>query len=155
MTQLILPDNLYSVLRKYEQRIDRLERALAIAGAPEGVHYVSGVDSLGTFYKFGWTNFDPSAGPAGRELFFYKDRGRVYIEGVVKGGASGTVVFTLPVGYRPFYQTNNPVTNQVAASGGIAQLSVAVNGDVTLTNVTAGTNVSAFALISGVSFRHA
>lgn len=36
---------------------------------------------------------------------YYKDRGRVYIQGTVTGGAAGDTLFTLPAGYRPSQDT--------------------------------------------------
>lgn len=35
------------------------------------------------------------------EPFYYKDRERVYLSGVLKGGAVNSIVTTLPTGYRP------------------------------------------------------
>lgn len=138
--------------------LDAANWELIASGASpvESLHFVGdAATGLGTAFLNGWTNYDAAAQPVGRALCFYKDRGRVYIEGVVKNGASGSVCFTLPVGYRPFAQTNNPVTMLQAASAGVAQIGIAVNGDFTIGNVTAGTNVTNFTTISGVSFKHA
>jgi hypothetical protein len=45
-----------------------------------------------------WANFSETLSSAQ----FYKDNfGVVHIKGVVKFGASGTTIFTLPTGYRP------------------------------------------------------
>lgn len=50
-------------------------------------------------FQNGWSNRGGPAHPAA----FYKDRGRVYLEGQIGGGTAtnGTIIFTLPAGYRP------------------------------------------------------
>lgn len=44
-----------------------------------------------------WTNYGGDYDTAG----YYKDKDRVFLQGLIKGGTVGAVAFTLPVGYRP------------------------------------------------------
>lgn len=55
--------------------------------------------------------------------------GVVRMRGRIDTGSSGTVAFTLPVGFRPTAQMDFSVDN----SGSIAQVSIAANGEVTPT----------------------
>ena len=45
----------------------------------------------------GWTKYGGDYDTAG----YYKDKDRVFLQGLIKGGTVGAVAFTLPVGYRP------------------------------------------------------
>jgi hypothetical protein len=58
--------------------------------------------------------------------------GNVLLKGSADGGSSGTVIFTLPVGFRPAYQQSFPV-NATAAFGVVL---VGTNGDVTFSSGT-------------------
>jgi len=137
--------------------LSALEELATDLTTPEAVHYV-GADGEPAFQN-SWENFDPNPGPTGRDLFFYRLHGRVYIEGVIKSGTSGTVVFELPEGYRPLPQTNTPVNCVIPCSGGLGVLGVRVNGEVFVSNAVNGisttANVSTYSLISNVNFRHA
>lgn len=74
--------------------------------------------------------------------------GRVVMSGVVKGGASGTVVCTLPVGYRlPVADTTIPVQ----MSGGIGGINVFANGNVGL-GWSTPSNGSTFTFLDSVEF---
>ena len=84
-------------------------------------------------FQNSWVNFDTSVYPAGRSARFRKyPDGRVRLAGLIRGGANGSVMFTLPVGYRPYAAgTNSPLTIAVTnASGGLANISVDTNGGV-------------------------
>lgn len=48
---------------------------------------------------------------------FYKDRGRVYLNGLVKGGGLSTVVFILPVGYRPPSSVTFAISTGIGGAG--------------------------------------
>ena len=96
-----------------------------------------------------WANYDAGVGLAGRSAYFYKDRGRVYLGGVIKNGASGAAAFALPTGYLPAMSPTVPVV----ASGGLASLGInGANGNVTPQNVTAGTSVTGYCFLDGISF---
>lgn len=88
-----------------------------------------------------WVN----AGGSDEVVGYYKDRGRVYLRGVVKNGTPSTtsVVFTLPSGYRPPVGLWFPATS----NGAYATVNVQSDGDVV---AVAGSN-SSFSL-SGISF---
>lgn len=93
----------------------------------------------------GWVN----NGGAVLVVSFYKDKEeRVYLAGVMRNGnvADGTVLFTLPVGYRPiaseFFSVHNNNTS--------AQIRVEANGNVSLWGPA---NNNTGLSLSGVSFR--
>lgn len=66
----------------------------AIEAGPEAVRLIGAAGQPG--FEHGWTNFDSS-----RVAGFYRDRGRVYLSGLIKSGTVGTAAFTLPAGYLP------------------------------------------------------
>jgi len=85
---------------------------------------------------------------AGRNVSFRKDaQGKVRFQGVMKSGANGTTVFTLPPGYRP---TLSDVSQMVYASGGAAAISVFSDGRVVLSNLVG--LVTTWAYLDGVEF---
>lgn len=78
-----------------------------------------------------WIDYNNTMVPAG----YCKDnRGIVRLRGMVKGGASNTLAFTLPEGYRP------PKTVIVSSVGGSSAASVQVdpNGQVYVKGDTTG-----------------
>jgi hypothetical protein len=88
-------------------------------------------------FENSWVNFGAGTPPAS----FYKDPlGRVHLRGTVQNGTTGTVIFTLPVGYRPANGENLPAV-------GAALVTVASTG--TVTPFMASSTVS----INGISFR--
>lgn len=145
-------EDLYTSTAAVDTRVTALEARVTTLETIDGVHYVgTGVEPA---FKNSWVNLDagtPGVG-TGRYAFFYKDRGRVYLEGVIKTGASGTVAFTLPAGYLP--RSANGVTLPVNANTAHANVAIAANGDVFPTNV-GGSAVAAFCFLDGVSFRAA
>ena len=97
----------------------------------------------GVGFENSWVNHDGAGTePAG----YYKDPwGVVRLRGLVKSGASGTVVFTLPSGYRPPYDFQQPIIAGYPNIGGVI---VGANGLVYV-YAAATTEVS----LHGVSFR--
>lgn len=79
---------------------------------------------------------------------YYRDRnGTVWIRGLVAGGASGTTIFTLPVGYRPLLQHHFAID----ARDGFGQLVVDNAGNVVFSSGAIG-GTGTYASISGISF---
>jgi hypothetical protein len=77
----------------------------------------------------------------GHTVRFRQDAaGNVHLRGVVNGGASGTSVFTLPVGMRPNQQTNIAV--MANGSTGTATLAVMPTGLVVITFGGTGANLA-------------
>jgi hypothetical protein len=75
--------------------------------------------------------------------------GRVVMAGVVRGGALGTAVFTLPVGYRPIAaDTSLPI----AMAGGTGSFSVNSSGTVALGGWSGAVNGSTFTYFDGAEF---
>lgn len=90
----------------------------------------------GTWVNFGGTN---------QSAQYYKDPwGRVCLGGIVKLGVIGTVIFTLPAGYRP----EEACVFAVASNGALGICTVNPDGTVV---ATSGSNV--YFSLSGISFR--
>lgn len=92
-------------------------------------------------FQNGWVNFGAAYG----EVSFYKDPdGWVHLKGVASAGTNQSVIFTLPVGYRPpvIYDSHQLADNSAG------QLQILTDGTVKLWNN--GTN--GFASLDGVSF---
>lgn len=75
-------------------------------------------------FQNGWTNSLGDDAPVSFTLV----NGWVHIRGGFSGGADGTVVFTLPDGYRPAYQV--PMVIPTGDPGHYATVIVGTNGDV-------------------------
>jgi hypothetical protein len=127
-------------------RLRRLEQ-----GIPEDPHWIG--DFGEPVFMNGWSNYDPATGP-GRAGFYYRHNGRVYLGGVIKGGASTTTAFILPEGYRPLLEGG--VTG-FTVHGATAPAVVAIypTGEVQVSNYVTGSNVTVHCFLEGVSFRHA
>lgn len=94
-----------------------------------------------TSFLNGWVNYD-----ATRPARFYLDRGRVYLEGVIKSGSLGNAAFTLPLGFR--HDRSPRLTFAVNSNDAYGCVYVEESGDV----IPAVGSVLALDL-SGVSFR--
>lgn len=94
-----------------------------------------------------WVNYGNPYTPVG----YMKDAmGFVHIKGFVKSGASGASVFTLPAGYRP--AVNGSIYGVCNAGAGHGDIVIEQGtGNVTVYNVTAGSNVSIYASLN-ISF---
>jgi hypothetical protein len=122
-----------------QSAVDALDARLdAIEVGPEAVILV-GTGGAPAF-EHSWVNF-----AAGREVGFYRDRGRVYLEGLAKGGTVGQPLFTLPTGYRPTGQWDWPVISNDTA----AFMTISTGGAVVLNS---GSNI--YVDLSSISFRH-
>jgi hypothetical protein len=92
-----------------------------------------------------WTNFGFGSAAAG----YYKDPlGLVHLRGVIQGGTSDTVAFTLPLGLRPTHNLFVAV-GAGGPEGGLAQ--VASTGTVTVSCESGGTGC--IIGLDGVTFR--
>jgi hypothetical protein len=79
-------------------------------------------------FQNSWTNYGSGYSTAA----FMKDpHGMVKLRGIVQSGSSGTVVFTLPEGYRPGATCTFAAVN--VNGGGHSTVSVATTGAVTVT----------------------
>lgn len=79
-----------------------------------------------------WTNY----GDAFANAAYRKDGNRVQLRGLVKAGASGSVIFTLPAGFRP------PAQQIYVASCGAAtpaRVDIRSNGEVIVSQAPSGT----------------
>lgn len=146
MSRRILIDDDAAQFANIENRLKRLEQ-----GIPEYVHFVGDVDEPA--FQNSWENYDGSPSPAGRSVGFYRDRGRVYLTGIMKTGSSGTVAFAMPDGYWPLAAVDFTEMPGVAA-GGPCGVRISADGEVSVQNY--GTSaVSTWCSLDGVSFRHA
>jgi hypothetical protein len=141
VSRKVLIDDDAAQYANLELRLKRLEQ-----GLPENMHFVGAAGEPA--FQNSWVNYDTSPG---RSAFFYRDRGRVYLGGVIKTGASNTVAFTLPVGYRPLIGN---VSFAVNSSGAAAQVSIDSSGNVTPINWTVS-SVAAYCFLDSIDFRHA
>lgn len=105
-------------------------------------HFVGGQNSLGVTFLNAWVNFDTQ-----RPVNFYKDRGRVYLEGIMKSGAVNTNAFILPVGYRPAHAGAQLIV-PVVSNGAFGVVLLGNDGTV---NFGVGSNV--YVDLSCISFR--
>ena len=88
-----------------------------------------------------WANF----GGSNEQARYWRDyTGIVHIGGIVKSGAIGTSIFTLPGGYRPQYA----MIYAVASNGAFGVCTVNPDGTVV---ASSGSNV--YFSLSGISFR--
>jgi hypothetical protein len=89
-----------------------------------------------------WANFGGGFETAG----YLKDPiGFVHLKGLIVSGATSTVAFVLPAGFRPGATTDHPANSGDGANAGRAM--IAANGNVTIT-FAAGVGVG----LSGITF---
>ena len=112
-----------------------------VSTGPEALRLVGAVGQPA--FQNSWVSFDADR-PAG----FYRDRGRVYLTGIVKSGTAATV-FTLPTGYRPVVGGTSALLFNVDANGAHGLVAVSFDGQVFQ---TLGTNVRLN--LENISFRH-
>jgi hypothetical protein len=62
--------------------------------------------------------------------FRIRESGIVDIEGVASGGTPGTVIFTLPAGYRPSGEVRLSITGEISTTMSAGLLVVSTNGEV-------------------------
>lgn len=92
-----------------------------------------------------WTNFGAGTAPAA----YSKDAtGRVWLRGAISGGANGSVAFVLPAGFRPPYTQ----TSLIPVLSGVATASVDTSGNVTIQNLTSGSDCNTLTLLDQASF---
>ena len=90
-----------------------------------------------------WTNY----GDAFANAAYRKDGNRVQLRGLVKAGAGGSVVFTLPAGFRPSAQQIYVASCDAATP---ARIDVRSNGDVLVSQPATGT--MGWLSLDGVTF---
>lgn len=95
-----------------------------------------------------WTNH-----VAGPNIGYYKDTvGIVHLQGLIQGGTTtvGTLIFTLPTGYRPFFGLRVPITcsNTTSITSGVMLINT--NGNCTIETAVW---VSNYVTLTGINFR--
>jgi hypothetical protein len=74
-----------------------------------------------------WTRYTDNSGASYSPFGYYKDaNSRVYLRGVLTGGAPGSVAFVLPPGYRPQFQLVLPDAASVGGAKSPAMFRVAL-----------------------------
>lgn len=123
----VLVDSLYPGGFKTMTEIDKwLRKAYDKMFLIEEWHEVG--DTNEPAFENSWANYGSGYSTAG----FMKDpHGMVKLRGVVQSGSSGTVVFTLPAGYRPGATCIFAAVN--VNGGGSSTVSVNTSGQVTVT----------------------
>lgn len=89
-----------------------------------------------------------SYGAGNRVVQFRKENGRVHIRGLVLGASIGTVIFTLPAGYRPVDVYEN---FSIMADGSHANLVIQPDGLIYINIAVSGTPEN-YASFAGVNF---
>jgi len=129
-------DNLVDWLQRFVGKVAEIEnfREIGASGNPD--------------FENSWANV---GGSDATSAFYIDPFKRVHIKGHVDSGASGTVVFTLPEGYRPS-ETHEFTCYTTSGGGGSVGHSYAVvtsNGELTLYMSGTSTDVS----LDTISFR--
>ncbi len=98
-----------------------------------------------------WVNYGEGFNSCG----YWKDSFNVvHLRGLVKSGAIGSVIFTLPTGYRPANIEGFPVIRRTATANEIGRLDIALNGSVLCQAFsTASTATVAYLFLDGLTFR--
>jgi hypothetical protein len=113
----------------------------------EGVHLVGGSGEpafASTFANYGFGEAN---------VGFYKDRQRVYFQGMFNGGSGvGVTMFTLPAGYRPSQKHHIPTMYSTGGAPTMGRIIVNTDGTVMLQNGTNTINSSNWNSLSGLSF---
>ncbi len=105
----------------------------------------------GPAFTANWENYSVAHGTGFEDGRYYIDHGRVYLGGLIRKTsaiATGDVMLTLPVGYRPLKQRLFTVTTEA----GIVRVDVAANGNV-IYNGIAHNGVQNWVSLDGISFR--
>lgn len=83
---------------------------------------------------------------------YYKDAdGWVHLRGLIKNGVAGTVMFTLPSGYRPEFQQIRITMANTGAANIMQRITLQTDGDV-IHDAAGGTS---WVSLDGISFRAA
>jgi hypothetical protein len=124
------------------------------------VHYVGDAsDPIAPSFASTWLNYDTNSAlpstPAtlagrGRSVGFYRAGGRVWLTGVAKSGTNGTSIFSLPVGFRPPFDTGDMIA---LSNSSTALITPMADGRVIATNLAG--NVTVYVELFGLSFMHA
>jgi hypothetical protein len=121
--------------------------------ASEAMHLVGATGEPA--FQNGWANFSQFVGsPAS----FYKDRlGTVHLGGFVRHDTTngcGSVIFTLPAGYRPAKEDGFVTSRQDnAASIEVHRINIVENGFVFLTASCVNNNPTTILTLGGITFR--
>lgn len=88
-----------------------------------------------------WSNYGSDYDTAA----YYKDKDRVFLQGLIKGGTVGTSAFTLPSGYRP----KKRKIFTVNSGNSFGRVDILTNGNVLIDGICSNSYVS----LEGISFR--
>jgi len=108
---------------------------------PGSYHVVGGTGEIA--YQNSWA---ASTGGGLRGLRYRKWGNRVFLQGAIAGGTSGTVVCTLPTGYRPPALEIGPCV----VNGGTGYFQIATTGALTVTQLTGSASGGTY--LSGCSW---
>lgn len=93
----------------------------------------------------GWTNYNSDTNTFNYAQYRIDGDGVVWFRGLVKGGATGTTIFTLPVGYRP---TNRQLHGVCTSESVMGRVDVFRDGSVQVINGS-----SVWLSLDGIAFR--
>jgi hypothetical protein len=152
MSKIQREDNMFTQDARLEGRVANLELYRRLAGSGGGAGGSTVLDTWHVVGASGEPAYKNSWGTSGASTNsiagFRKDPfGKVMLRGAVKGGANATVVFTLPVGYRPPKDLGIALSTNNGASTGLC--SIQANGDVWISGGVTATTTS---WLDGIEF---
>lgn len=111
------------IIAQLQRRLNALERRQTTER-----HHGTGVKWIAPTLLNSWVNY---GAPYNTAAYMRTDDGLVLLRGAIKSGTTtaGTVLFTLPVGFRPAGGTAEFVS---VSNGAIAQIDVETDGDVVI-----------------------
>lgn len=99
-----------------------------------------------------WANFGGNFNAVG----YWKDSfGVVHLRGLVKSGTPESVIFTLPVGYRPPSYEVFATTGSTAMGAQMARVDVQTDGSVVAKGFLSTNGTATFLSVDGITFRSA
>lgn len=84
---------------------------------------------LNPTFSNSWVSRNPASTSSDRKAQYKKVGKRVHMEGLIQGGAVGTVAFTLPVGMRP---SDTIQRSSIASGNVVSRIQIGSNGQVTI-----------------------
>jgi hypothetical protein len=125
----------------------RADEAASLGGVPASSLASEGLPPLTTpELQNGWQPYNPEAAPPG---YWVDQGGVVHLQGSIKGGALGAIVFTLPAGIAP--KTSHSFVIACSGTGQLGRVDV-YSGGVLIGNV-GSSDCSSFGSLDGISYR--
>lgn len=103
-------------------------------------------NQISSIFENGWVDYASPYGPPRVRLLYLE---QVTMRGLISGGAVGSAIGTMFVGYRPAYE----VIVTTACAGGTCEIRIATSGVMTVAQATTtGANPTAWVSLSGITY---